>query len=310
VRSERVIDVDWAPARVFAVLSDPRRLGEWSTLIAPADLSRAWSNGDHLALRWTWRGRDELVNAQLELGDDPFTVRWEGKTDDGTRFELRHDIEANDRGSRVDVVVDVEPSSDSTATDEGSLQVVLDRDVERMTAGLFALIDRYDTLPAPATTEPRPTAPVAEAKVEAPVECRANVATVAGRPLHATITPIALALLALTLVADMWYSLHERASVAGTARTLALAAAVTALAAGAVGVVDLARKQPARRSPIAWVHGAGNLVVIGLAVVNAARRIDHPAAAIDPWGLVTSSVIVALVTCTWFAGRAAATRAT
>jgi uncharacterized membrane protein len=303
VRSERVIDVDWAPARVFAVLSDPRRLAEWSTLIAPAaDTSRIWSNGDDLALRWMWRGRAELVNAHLELGDDPFTVRWEGKTDDGTRFELRHDIEAHDRGSRVDVVVDVQPGSSSTAADDGSMQRALDRDVENMTARLFALIDRYDALSA------RKSAQQVSEPSPGPVAPRTYETTVGNRPLHRTVTPLVLALFGLTLVADMWYSLHERAAVARDARTLAIAAAVAALFAGAVGMVDLTRNVPARRSPISWLHGAGNIVVIALAVANAARRIDHPRAAIDPWGLVMSSVIVALVTLTWFAGRAAATK--
>jgi uncharacterized membrane protein len=305
VRSERVIDLDWAPARVFAVLSDPHHLRDWSTLIAPADASRAWANGDDLALRWSWRGRDELVTARLELGDDPFTVRWEGKTDDGTRFELRHDIAARERGSRVDVVIDVEPASSTSAVDDGSLQRVLDHDVERMTARLFALIDRYDARVAP-TAPVLPEVP--EVPEQRPEAHRANVTTLGRRPLHRTIAPIALALFALTLVADMWYSLHERAAVARDARALAIAAAVYALLAGAVGVADLTRNAPARRTPIAWLHGAGNVVVITLAIVNAARRIDDPRAAIDPWGLVASSVIVALVTLTWFAGRAAAAR--
>jgi uncharacterized membrane protein len=300
-----VIDVDWAPARVFAVLSDPRRLAEWSTLIAPTDTSRVWSNGDDLALRWMWCGRDELVNAHFEIGDDPFTVRWEGKTDDGTRFELRHDIEARDRGSRVDVVVDVQPASSATAPDESSMQRVLDRNVEHMTARLFALIGRYDALPARPAAEVVSDPPRGVAR-----RTNATAATTFGRrPLHRTVTPLVPLLLGLTLVADMWYSLHERAAVARDAKLLAIAAAIAALFAGTVGMVDLTRNVAARRSPGSWLHGAGNLIVIALAVVNAARRIDHPAAAIDPWGLVTSSVVVALVTLTWFAGRAAAARA-
>ena len=302
MRSERVIDVDWAPARVFAVLSDPRRLGEWSTMMAPANPWGSWSNGDDLAMRWTWRGRNELVNAHLELGDNPFTVRWEGKTDDGTRFEVRHGIEAHETGSRVDVIVDLEPSPTVSTIDDGSLQRVLDRDLETMTARLFALIDRYGALPAPQRSAARP-APAAS-----PVEPRTNRTTVAGRSLHRTVTPVVLALFGLTLVADMWYSLHERSATADLAGTLAVVAALAALFAGAVGVVDLTRNRAARGASITWLHGAGNVVVIALAVLNAARRIDHPRATIEPWGLVTSSVIVALVTLTWFGGRAAAAR--
>jgi hypothetical protein len=179
VQSERSIDVHWQPAHVFAVLSDPRRLAAWSTLVVTAEgtgLADTWNNdaarndadgwatGERVALRWRWQGRDELVDATLELGDAPFAVRYEATTDDGTRFEVRQQVGEGVSGAHIDVAVDLDIPS-ATPANNAALQRALDAEVEQMTARLYGLLQRYrapsdgttrnDLLPGRETPAPR-----------------------------------------------------------------------------------------------------------------------------------------------------------
>ncbi|MCU1428096.1 MAG: hypothetical protein JWL83_2096, partial [Actinomycetia bacterium] len=148
MQSERSIDVHWPPDHVFAVLSDPRRLAAWSTLVVTAEGTGTadtwhhdgasndadgWANGEHVALRWRWQGRDELVDATLALGDAPFAVRYEATTGDGTRFEVRQCVGEGTSGAHIDVAVDLDFPSAAVPENHASLQRALDAEVEQMT---------------------------------------------------------------------------------------------------------------------------------------------------------------------------------
>jgi hypothetical protein len=140
VRSVGTIDVGSPAALVFALVTDPRHARDWSTLFEAPSASTSIADGDHVPLRWHWRGVDELVDATIAFDERPFRVRYEGKTDDGTRFDVEQRIVATAIGSRVDVAVGIDGPRDGRAS--ARAQRELERSVARMTARIYELTDR------------------------------------------------------------------------------------------------------------------------------------------------------------------------
>jgi len=295
VRSERSIDVGSPPELVFAVLSDPARIGDWSTLFTAGDGTRRLDDGGHVALRWRWHGSDEIVDATVEFGQHPFVVRYEGKADDGTRFELRECIAPAATGARVDVVVDLEPPPG--ALNGHNLQRALDRDVENMSARIYALLERSRAQP---TSGRRGDLLPRRPRVEPTVI--QSTAAVHGHPLHPMLVPFPIAFLVATLVADGLFTATDSLFLAQTARWLSIAGVVTGVLAAFAGATDFFTKRAIRAIGWAWVHAIGNLIAVALSACNFALRVDDPAAAVHPWGLVLSAVVVSIVAVTWWLG--------
>jgi hypothetical protein len=192
VRSVGSLDVGSSPTLVFALVTDPRHTRDWSPMFEAPAGAKAISDGDHLPLRWHWRGDDELVDATIAFDVLPFRVRYEGKTDDGTRFDVEQCIVGTAFGTHVEVAVGIDTPRDGNAGEQAQRE--LERSVAEMTARLRDLADRADrapradaaaaspALPAPparaALALPRPAAPPT-----VPVRRRPWVLTMARRAL-------------------------------------------------------------------------------------------------------------------------------
>jgi uncharacterized membrane protein len=77
---------------------------------------------------------------------------------------------------------------------------------------------------------------------------------------------------------------------------------VMALLAAVFGFIDFLGDQRIRDLPPAWWHFLGNLTVVLIAVLNWYRRYAFGDAAVLPWGLVLSLIVVAILLFTGWKG--------
>ncbi|ODM41284.1 DUF2231 domain-containing protein [Cereibacter johrii] len=129
-----------------------------------------------------------------------------------------------------------------------------------------------------------------------------SVAAIGGRPLHAMLVPFPIACLTLTLGADIAYWATGNLMWQHFAEWLLLIALVTGAFAALVGAIDLLVRRPLRRLRIGWIHGIGNLVALGLAVVNSFVHARDGWTGVVPWGIVLSALTVAVMAVTFWLG--------
>jgi uncharacterized membrane protein len=122
-----------------------------------------------------------------------------------------------------------------------------------------------------------------------------TTAHIAGHPIHPMLIPFPIAFLVATFVCDLifWRTGNSAWSIAGL--YLLGAAILMAAAAAVAGLTDFMGDQRIRDLSAAWHHMIGNVVVVVLALINWYRRYSGGDAAVLPWGLVLSLVIVLLL---------------
>ena len=122
-----------------------------------------------------------------------------------------------------------------------------------------------------------------------------TTAQIAGHPIHPMLIPFPIAFLVATFVCDLifWWTGNPAWSTA--ALYLLGAAIVMAALAAAAGLTDFVGEKRIRDLSAAWHHMIGNVVVVVLAIANWYRRYSEGEAAVLPWGLVLSLVIVLLL---------------
>ncbi|MGP3698660.1 DUF2231 domain-containing protein [Rhodobacter sp. NSM] len=128
------------------------------------------------------------------------------------------------------------------------------------------------------------------------------VAAIGGRPLHAVLVPFPIACLTLTLFADIAYWMTSNLMWQHFAEWLLLAALIFGTFAALVGAIDLLVRRPLRRLRIGWIHGVGNLVVLGLAFLNSLVHARDGWTGVVPWGLVLSALTVIVLAVTGWLG--------
>jgi uncharacterized membrane protein len=133
-----------------------------------------------------------------------------------------------------------------------------------------------------------------------PVEA---LAAVDGHPLHPVFVPLPIGAFVGALVADLAYlRTHDRFWARG-ARLLTTAGLATGLLAGSLGAIDFSGRRRIRRRPTAWVHAAGNLSVLGLALGSIALRSRDERRAVEDGGAIISATIAtALLVTGWLGG--------
>src|SRR3954454_14071321 len=130
-----------------------------------------------------------------------------------------------------------------------------------------------------------------------------STAKIATHPLHPMLIPFPVAFLVGALVADLTYLGSGDGFWARGAMWLIGAAIVMALLAAVAGFTDFFSEPRIRALSDAWYHMIGNLAAVVLAVINFALRYGQGSeAAIKPWGVVLSLVIVAILLFTGWKG--------
>lgn len=131
----------------------------------------------------------------------------------------------------------------------------------------------------------------------------ATTAKLGGHPIHPMLIPFPIALLVATLLCDLAYWGSGSLFWADAAYWSLLAAIVGAALAATAGLIDFLGNARIRAMNAAWQHMIGNVVVVVLALVSFWMRASAgPAEAVLPWGLLLSTVIVALLLFTGWKG--------
>jgi uncharacterized membrane protein len=131
----------------------------------------------------------------------------------------------------------------------------------------------------------------------------AATAKVGEHPIHPMLIPFPIALLVATFACDLVYWVTNNGFWAQAAFWSLTAAVVTALIAALAGFADFFGNSRVRLIADAWKHMIGNLVAVVLAAVNLwLRYSDDVAAAVLPWGLMLSTIVVLLLLYTGWKG--------
>ena len=126
------------------------------------------------------------------------------------------------------------------------------------------------------------------------------------QPLHAILVQFPVVCFTLALLTDVAYWQTANLMWQNFSAWLLFAGLVFAGLAMLAGIVDMLRPS-VRRQGRSWVHAAGSLVVLGLALLNSFVHAADGWTAVVPWGLALSAVtVVAIIVTNWF-GRAIVT---
>jgi len=129
-----------------------------------------------------------------------------------------------------------------------------------------------------------------------------STASIAGHPIHPMLIPFPIAFFVSTFVCDLVFWQTGYPIWATAALWLLGAGIVMALLAAVFGFIDFLGDQRIRDLPPAWWHFLGNLAVVLIAVLNWYRRYAFGDAAVLPWGLVLSLIVVAILLFTGWKG--------
>lgn len=130
-----------------------------------------------------------------------------------------------------------------------------------------------------------------------------STAKIANHPLHPMLIPFPVAFLVGTLVADLAFIGTGDGFWARASMWLIGAAIVMALLAALAGFTDFFSEPRIRALSDAWYHMIGNLTAVVVAVINFALRYSQGSeAAIKPWGVVLSLVVVCILLFTGWKG--------
>jgi uncharacterized membrane protein len=125
-----------------------------------------------------------------------------------------------------------------------------------------------------------------------------------GHPIHPVLVTFPIAFLSGAAGTDLGYWLTHDFFWARAALWLLGAGVLAGVAAAATGMIDFIKIPRVRKRTAGWAHMAINVVALGLSLVNLFLRLDHPAAAILPVGLMLSLTVATLLMVSgWFGGE-------
>ena len=129
-----------------------------------------------------------------------------------------------------------------------------------------------------------------------------STAQIAGHPIHPMLIPFPIAFFVSTLACDLAFWQTGNPGWATAALWLLGAGIVMAALAAVAGLIDFLGDSRIRDLTDAWWHFLGNLLVVVLELINWYRRYATGDAAIVPWGLVLSLIVVGILLFTGWKG--------
>ena len=131
-----------------------------------------------------------------------------------------------------------------------------------------------------------------------------STAAIGKHPIHPMLIPFPIAFLVGALATDAIYWLTRAEMWAWFSFWLIYAGLVMGIIAAIVGFIDFASIDAVRRLTAAWIHFAGNGLVLLLALANLLIRWDNQIGAVLPAGIVISAVVSAILVVTgWYGGE-------
>ncbi|UCI08010.1 DUF2231 domain-containing protein [Mesorhizobium sp. B1-1-8] len=130
-----------------------------------------------------------------------------------------------------------------------------------------------------------------------------STAKVGSHPIHPMLIPFPVAFLVGAFVTDLVFWRTADAFWARASMWLIGAAIVMALLAAVAGFIDFFSEPRIRALTDAWYHMLGNLTAVVLALVNFYLRYSEGAeAAVRPWGVLLSFIVVCILLFTGWKG--------
>ena len=130
-----------------------------------------------------------------------------------------------------------------------------------------------------------------------------STANIGNHPIHPMLIPFPIAFLVGAFVSDLTFWATGTAFWAQASMWLIGAALVMGALAAVAGLTDFLGDARIRDIPDAWYHFIGNATAVVLALINfILRYVQGAEAAIRPWGLVLSLVVVGILLFTGWKG--------
>src|SRR5918993_3161864 len=129
-----------------------------------------------------------------------------------------------------------------------------------------------------------------------------STAQVAGHPLHPMLIPFPVAFLVATLVSDLIFWMTGDSGWSTASLYLLGAALVMAALAAIAGLTDFLGDKRIRDLSAAWHHMIGNVIAVLLSLWNWYLRYSGGEAAVLPWGLLLSLIVVGILLYTGWRG--------
>jgi len=125
---------------------------------------------------------------------------------------------------------------------------------------------------------------------------------IAGHPLHPLLVTLPIAFWVGTLIFDLGFLITKDPFWAHGALVLLILAIIFAAVAALAGFADFFGNARIRALRDAWQHMIGNVVALLIAIVNLWPHWDTSGAAISPWGVLLSLVVVLILLFTGWKG--------
>ena len=100
MKVERTVDLPAAPDKVYEMLMDPSRLGDWVTIHERfEDAPETLEQGTRMTQTLKVAGQRFTVNWKVTQAERPAKVTWEGKGPAGTSARVVYDLDEQDDGT-------------------------------------------------------------------------------------------------------------------------------------------------------------------------------------------------------------------
>ncbi len=128
-----------------------------------------------------------------------------------------------------------------------------------------------------------------------------STVAIAGHPLHPLIVTFPIAFLTGALGTDLGYWLTQDPFWARASVWLLGSGLLTGLLAAGTGMMDFLKIDRVKKHSAGWIHAVGNIAGLFLSLINWVLRLNDPAGAVFPLGIILSTVVAALLGITgWF----------
>lgn len=129
-----------------------------------------------------------------------------------------------------------------------------------------------------------------------------STASVAGHPVHPMLVPFPIAFFTAALVTDIAYWWTANLMWANFSAWLIAAGLLIGAIAALIGLIDFVGSRGVRSQRSAWLHLAGNVVVLVLALINSFVHARDGWTSVVPTGLILSCCVVLVLLFTGWLG--------
>ncbi len=131
-----------------------------------------------------------------------------------------------------------------------------------------------------------------------------STAKIAGHPLHPMLVPFPIVCFVGAFATNLAYWRTADMQWANFSAWLLAAGLVFGVLAALAGLIDFLSHRRVRAQKPAWAHMLGNVLVLGLSLVNAFVHSRDAWTSVVPTGLILSSVVVLILCVTGWLGWA------